>query len=120
MRFLIRLGNRSKSDLRPDRSLGADVPVFSLQSVWRIARPDRENLVDRFDEHRVTVLIEHAHRLSIGPMNARADAHDEAALQNMVEHRYVRCHYHWMAMRQVDDTSSEFHLLGNVRQRCEE
>ncbi|MEA3025485.1 MAG: hypothetical protein QOF91_770 [Alphaproteobacteria bacterium] len=65
---------------------------FAFQSIRRLTRPDRENLVDGFDEHCVAVLIEHAHRLSIGPVNARADAHDEATLQNMVEHGNVRCH----------------------------
>jgi len=46
------------SDIFDQGLLNRYVPIFALQIIWRLARPDLKNLVDRFQEHRVPVRFE--------------------------------------------------------------
>ncbi len=73
--------------------------VREIDVVGRIALPDRQDHVDRLGEHLVAVLLEDAERLGVGGERAGADAEDEAALRQMVEHRRVHGDQHRMHVR---------------------
>src|SRR2546430_13356191 len=55
MRTLQRTGDIALADFLDLRSLCGHRPVFTLKIVGRLARPDAEHLVDRFEEHFVAV-----------------------------------------------------------------
>ncbi len=120
MRLLVGLHDAAEADLRPQRLLGRDRPVLALDVVGRLARPDRQHLVDRLDEHLLPVLVEDAERLGIGAQHAGADPHDETALEQVVDHRRVGGDDGGMAVRQVDHRGAELDLLGDAEQRRDE
>jgi hypothetical protein len=120
MRLLVGLDDRADTDLRPVGLHRRDVPELALDVVGRLARPDRENLVDRFDEHGLAVLVEQAQRLGVRAQDAGADAEDEAALEQVVDHRRVGGDDHRMAVREVRDRSADLDLLGDAEQGRDE
>ena len=117
MGFLIGLDDVADADFGPQRLDGRDGPVFSLAIDRCCACPQREDVVDRFREHVVAVGIEQSERLGVGAKDASADAQDEPAFEQIVEHRRVRGHDHGMAVRKIDHGRSDFHLRGRAQQR---
>ena len=97
-----------------------DIPELALDVVRRLPCPDRQNLVDRFHKHRLPVGVEHAQRLGVGAQHAGADAKDEAAFEQVVEHRRIGGDHHRVAMRQVGNRGADLHLPGGVQQRRDE
>jgi hypothetical protein len=74
----------------------------------------------RLGEQRVLVDVERADRLGVGRQRARADAEDEAAFGEMVEHRGLRRNQDGMLLRQVRGAGPELDLRGRVNQRRQE
>ena len=100
--------------------LDLEAVVGKIDVVGRIALPDRQDHVDRLGEDLVAVLIENADRLGIRRERAGADAHDEAALRQMIEHRRVHRDHHRMHLREVGGAGRELDGLGVVNQRRQE
>jgi len=117
MGFLIGLDDVADADLGPQRLDGRNGPVFSLEIDRCRACPQREDMVDRFREHVVAVGIEKSERLGVGAKDASADAQDEPAFEQIVEHRRVRGHDHGMAVRKIDHGGPDFHLRDRAQQR---
>ena len=70
---------------RRQGALSGEVPVLALAPIGRLARPDGEDMVDRFDQHGGAVGVEIAEDLGVRAQPARADAEHEAALEQMVD-----------------------------------
>ncbi len=62
----------------------------NVEVVGRLALPDGEDRRRCLGEDPVAVLAEDAEHLGVGGQRARADAEDEAALGQVVEHRRLR------------------------------
>ena len=120
MRFLKRLDHVADADLGPQRLHRRNGPVFSLEVDRRRARPQRQNVVDRFREHVVAVRLQQSERLGVGAENAGADAQDESPFEQVVEHRRIRRHHHRMGVRQIDDRGPDLDLRGHAEQRGDE
>ena len=87
MRALQRLWQEALADIGQEMPLADDVPVFAAQIVGRLAGPDRQHLIDAFQEHGVAVGIEIAEHLRVRQQAARRNAEDEPAVEQMIEHR---------------------------------
>jgi hypothetical protein len=79
-----------------------------------------EHHVDRLEEDGVAVLLVVAEHLGVRHQPARADAEDEAALQQMIQHRHLRRDRCRVRVRHVHRTGAEHDLLGVVRQARQE
>ena len=101
--LLIWLGQIADAKVQRLRVARRDLPavVRQVDVAGRLARPDRQDRVDRLEEHLVAVLIQDAERLRIRRQCARADAEDEAPARKRVEHRGLRRDQHRMGLRQV-------------------
>ena len=102
------------------READLETVVREIDIVGRIALPDRQDDVDRLGENLVAVEVEDADRLGIGGERAGADAHHEAPLRQMVEHRGVDRDHHRMHLREVGGAGRELDGLGVVNQRRQE
>src|SRR2546426_10673739 len=90
MRLLVRLEDRALTDLRDLRVRGRDREELPRQVVRRAPGPDVEHHVDRLEEDRVAVFLVVAEGLGVRHQAAGTDAHDEAALEQVIDHRYLR------------------------------
>ena len=115
MRLLIRLQHHALPRLADQRAPGGDVPEPALEVVRSVIRPQREDLVDGLDEHRVAVGVEVAARLHVGAQAARADAEYEAPLQHVVHHGDVRRDLRGVVVGQVDRAAPQLDVLRLVR-----
>ena len=120
VRRLKGLEDDALADFRDHGAGGADVEVFALQVVRRMALPDGQHHVDDFDKHVQPVLAEVAEDFSVRSQAARTDAHDEAALQHVVKHGDVGGHGCGMAVGHVDGARAELDLLGLKGQAAQE
>ena len=106
--------------LRHELTLDVDGPVLAIQVIRRVVVPDRQHLVDGFQEHLVAVGVEVAECLGVRQQATRADAEQEAAVEHMVEHGDLRGDRCRMRVRHVDGAGAELHGLGLVHQAGEE
>src|SRR5260370_38861954 len=80
MRPLQWLCDKSLADVLDQSLLRRDVPIFPLEIVGRLAGPDIENLIDRFQKHLVTIGVEIAEQLRIRQEPARAYAENQTPI----------------------------------------
>ena len=120
-RLLVGLVHRAAVELGKLRSRGAHLEAVpgKLDVVGRIALPDGEDHVDRLGEDLVAVFIEDPERFRIGGERPGADAEDEAALREVIEHRRVRGDQRRMRMRQIRGSGGELDRLRLADQRGE-
>ena len=120
--LLQRFGQYADAEFEIECLLGGDIePVCPGARANRgLALPDRGDDVDGFGEHLVAVLVEDAERLGVRGQRARADAEDEAAVGEVVEHRGVRRDKHRVLLREVRGAGAELDLLGLGDQRGQE
>ncbi len=118
MRLLIGFGNAAL--VAEGRALGRDRPVFARQVIGRIARPQRQHMVHRLDQHVVAIPVVVAEQFRIGAQIAGADAHDEAALGHVIDHRDLRGDRRRMMVRHVDRAGAELDVPGLADQRSDE
>ena len=90
------------------------------QVVRRLAPPDVEHHVDRLEEDGVPVLLVVAEDLRVRHQPARADAHDEAPFQHVIEHRHLRRDRGRVGVRHVDRAAAEHDALRVVGEAGEE
>ena len=82
-----RTRDKALTDIFNQRLLHRYVPVFPVQIIRWLARPYFQNLIDRFQKHRVAVRFEIAENFRVGQQPAGADTEDQAAIEHMIEHR---------------------------------
>ena len=118
-RLLVRLAEEADADVERLGARGRDLVavVREVDVVGRIALPDRQDHVDRLGEHLVAVLLQDAERLGVGGQRAGADAEDEAAFRQMIEHRRVLGDQHRMHVREIAGAGGELDGLGVGDQR---
>ena len=123
-RLLIRLVHVSAAQLGKQRLRGRHLEAVAgkIDVVRRFALPDGEDHVDGFGEQLIALLHgqAEAERLGVGGERARADAENEAALCQMIEHRRVRRDERRMAVREVRCPGAELDGLGVADQGGEE
>ena len=71
-------------------------------------------MVDRLQEHCRACHVHVAEYLGIRRERARADAQDEAATQQMVEHGDIASDGGWMMIGHVDSAGAEFDAFGGI------
>ena len=120
MRLLVRLEDRALPDLGDLRIRGRDREELPRQVVGRAPCPDVEHHVDRLEEDGVAVLLVVAEGLGVRHQAAGADAHDEAALQQVIDHRHLRRDVRGVRVRHVDGAAAEHDVLRVVREAGEE
>ena len=89
MGFLIGLDDVADADLGPQLPTVEMVQYFPLRSIGAVPAHSARMLIDRFREHVVAVGIEKSQRLGVGAKDAGANAQDEPAFEQIVEHRRV-------------------------------
>ena len=94
--------------------------MLPLQPIGRLAGPDREHVVDALLELLAPVEIEVAEHFPVGGQPARADPEDEAALEEVVEHRDLGRDRRRVAIWQVDRPRAERDPLRQVGETREE
>ena len=116
------LGSMPTPSSRSSVLLGGDVEPSALahERIRWLALPDGGDDVDGFGEHLIAVLVEDAERLGVRGQRARADAEDEAAVGEVVEHRGVRRDQHRVLLREVRGAGAELDLFGLGDQRRQE
>ena len=121
-RPLIGLVELAAVDLGDARLRRGDLETISrkVDVVRRIACPDREDDVDSIGEQLVAVVVEQAEGLGVRAQRARADAEDEPAARQMVEHGSMRSDQRGVRVRKVRGPGGELDALGGVHQRGEE
>ena len=108
-------------EVRPDALGQRDLPEFPVDLVGRVLRPELEDGVDGLEHHlRPQLRLAEVEDLEVADEAARADAHDEAPLAELVEHGRVRRHRHRVSLRQVQHARAEADLLRAVDERGEE
>src|SRR5690349_16813836 len=112
MRPLQRARDEALTNVLDPRLFYRYVPVFALKIIWRFARPDLKNLIDRLKEHRVAISVEITKNFRIRQQSARADTEDQAAVEHVIEHRDRRCKRRRMGIRHVDGAGTKLDLLG--------
>ena len=95
-------------------------PVLALEVVGRVSCPDAEDEVDGLGELLAAVGVEVPEHLPVGRQAARADAEQEATLEDVVEHRDLGRDRGRMAVRQVDRARAELDLLRDVGEARQE
>src|SRR5438105_15760367 len=85
MRLLQGLCYEPLADMRNQRLFRRNAPVFSLDVVRRLARPDIPYLINRFEKHRVAVGDEMSEQFRCGQQPARTDADDQASIEQVME-----------------------------------
>ena len=88
--------------------------------VGRLALPDFQNHINGMAEELGAVQIEHPQRLEVGRQRAGADAENEAALGQVVEHRRLRGQQRGVRLRKVAGAGGQLDGLGGVDQRGQE
>src|SRR5690242_17194624 len=101
MRSLQRLGQKPLTDFGTEGPLDGNAPKLPVEAIGRIARPDREDLIDTFQKHRVAIDIEVAEGFGIRQQPAGADAENESTVEQMVEHGNLTGDHHRMAVGNV-------------------
>src|SRR5256714_15211321 len=89
MRLLQGLCYEPLADMRNQRLFRRNAPVFSLDVVRRLARPDIQHLINRFEKHRVAVGVEISEQFRVGQQPARTDAENQAPIEHVIEHRHT-------------------------------
>ena len=120
MRLLVGLAHAADADVGQHVFLDLEVPVLAVELVGRVRRPDAVDHVDGFDQHLHAVEIGDLEHLEIGRGRARPDAHEEAALRDMVELGGLPGHDRRMLIRQAEDAGAELDALGLWHQGSEE
>ena len=115
MRPLQRPRDEALADILDQGLLRRDVPVFSLDIVRRLAGPDLQHLIDRFEKHLVAVGVEIAEQFGIRQQSAGADSENQAAVEHVIEHRHGGRDGGRMGVRHVDGAGAEPDLLGGGR-----
>ena len=117
VRFLVWLGHDTDTEIAAVGVLDLEIPVAPRKLVRRLLRPDLQDRLDRLLHHpgpvRRAVQLEH---LEVAGRAAGADAEDEAALGQLVEHRGMGGDDRRVLLRQVDDAGTELDVLGALDQ----
>ena len=108
------------ADLGDHRLLDRDVPELPADVVRRLGFPDLQDHVDALDEHRIAILAEGAEDLGVRHQPTRADAHDQAALGQMVEHRDLPGDRRRVRIGQVEGAGAELDIAGFRNQAGQE
>ncbi len=119
MRLLQRLDDVAETDLRPQRLCRGNVPVFAGEIVRRLARPQRQHMIDGFREHGAAIGIEQFQRLGITAQNAGADSEKKPPVQQIVDQSRLGGDQQRMAERQVRHPGAELDLRGKSGERCQ-
>ena len=120
MRFLEGFQEHALTDVGHQRAARGDVPEATAAIVGRFARPEREDVVDRLEEHGAAVGIEVAHDLHVGALAAGADAEDKATLEQVIDHRDVAGERGRMVVRQVYRATAQANGFRRVREAGDE
>src|SRR5688572_10630042 len=121
MRLLERPRHVADLELRPHRLLQRDLPEAAIEPIGRILRPELQHHVDRLQHHRrAQILVADVEELEVADEPAGADAHDEPAAAQMVEHGRVGGHRGRMRLREVQHAGAEPDVLGAVDDAGEE
>ena len=99
------------------RKADLEAVVGKIDVVGRIALPHRQDDVDGLGENLVAVLIEDADGFRIRAERAGRDAHDEAALREMIEHGRIDRDHDRMHLREIGRAGGELDPRGVVDQR---
>ena len=120
MRPLVGLQDQALADLGNRGLAGGHVEILALDVHRPFAFPDLQHRVDTFDKHRIAVLLEVAERLGVRHQAARADAHDEAALEHVVQHRDLPGDGGRVAVGHVDGATAQHDVASVMRQTGQE
>ncbi len=104
--------NETLTDIPDQALLHRNVPVFALQIIRRFAGPNRQNLIDGFQKHRVAVGFEVAKNFGVGQQPAWADAEYKSPVEHVIEHRDRGSERSRMRIRHVDRAGAQLDLFG--------
>ena len=116
MRLLKAFQDRALADFGDQRFLGRQIPEFALEVVGGFASPQSDHVVDAFEEHRLAIAAKVLEHLHVGRQAARADADNQAAFEQVVEHRHVGGKGGGVAIRQIQRAGAKRDVLGVVHQ----
>ena len=118
-RLLERFVHHAALDFGHARLLGRDLEAVARQIdvVRRVALPDGEDDVDGFGEYFIAVFLQQAEGLGVRRKSAGADATNEAAFREVVEHRGVGCDERRVRVRQIGGAGRKLDGLRRVDQR---
>ena len=121
-RLLQRLGQDPDAEVQVEGLLGRDLEpsAFAHKGVRGFAFPDGGDDVDGLGEHLVAVLVQDPQRLGIRRQRPGADAEDEPAVGEVVEHRGVRRDQNGVLLGEVRRAGAEPDLVGLRDQRGQE
>ncbi len=94
--------------------------MIALQIVGRFPIPDRQDLINRLNHLLVLVEIEIPEDLDIRGQAARANPHDHAPVEQMIEHGHLCSHMDRMIAGHIDHAGAQLDLAGLVDQRGQE
>ena len=94
--------------------------MLALEVVGGVAGPDAEDEVDALGELLAPVGVEVAEHLPVGRQAAGADAEQEAAFEDVVEHRDLGRDRGRVAVRKVDRARAELDPLRDVGEARQE
>ena len=120
VRQLEGLHDHALAVLHRHRVFHRHVPVLAFDVVRRLRRPDLEHRVDALDKHGVAVIIQIAEHFRVRDQPARADAHDEAALEHMVQHGHVGGNGGRVTVGHVDGARAQLDLVRVKSQAAQE
>src|SRR5207302_7949040 len=100
--------------------LRLDVPVFPLKIVRRLAGPDIQNLIDRFEKHLVAIGIEVAEQFRVRQKSTGAYSENQSSLKHVIEHWHVSGDNGRMGVRHVNRAGTQLDLLGGGCDPCDE
>src|SRR5206468_11919568 len=93
VRLLVRARNGADLEIGPDPLGQRDLPELPVDLVGRVLRPEPENGLDGLEHHlRPQLRLAEVEDLEVADETARADAHDEAPLAELIEHGRVPGH----------------------------
>src|SRR5437899_12793169 len=106
--------NVSLADIPDQGPLRRDVPVFPLKIVRRLAGPDIQNLIDRFEKHLVAIGIEVAEQFRVRQKSTGAYSENQSSLKHVIEHCHASGDNGRMGVRHVKRAGTQLDLLGGV------
>ena len=113
VRLLVGPRHVAEPELRHVPLALADLPELALDVVGRLAAPELEDDVDRFERHLAAHhRVLEMEQLEVRRQPARPDAHQEAAVGQMVEHRGEARDHGRMLLRQVEHAGAQADLPG--------
>ena len=119
IRLLEGFHDETLTNLRHHGFAHGDIPILALNVVRWTGVPNFQDRVDALHKHRVPIFVQIAKNFDIGHQATRADAHDEAAFEHVIQHGRLSRDRGWVCVGQVDGARTQFDIFGFVGQPCQ-